>query len=173
MAIRLPLQTIGQFTETNELGTNSVAGGIAHPFQLPLDTDNVVVKFTSSMVSGGASAIFQTSDDGGVTYYDVARTSIVSNAGATTGTAQWLSIPVLGYGMTGMSSVVATGSIIGFGATIGAAAASSLGSRQMSGLPILGIQNRVFIVLSGNTTSATSNVIVTTVSANNVSASHN
>lgn len=168
MAIRIPTN-IATFNDDTEVGAGSVAGMVQHPFQLPLDTDNVVVKFTASVAGAGVSATFQTSDDGGTTYYDVARTSIVSNANNTT--AQWLSIPVIGYGVRS-SSVVATGSVISGGA-IGSAAASTLSAGATSGLPILGIQNRVGITITGNVTVAASNSIRTTIEANNVSASHN
>ncbi len=146
MAIRLPLQGIGQFTESNELGAGSIAGGIAHPFILPLDTDNIVVKFTASVV---------------------ARSSIVSNGAVP----QWLSATTQSNGIR-TASVVATGSVVA-GAGIGSSAASTISQGQVSGLPLLGAQNRVFVVITGNVTSAASNSIVTTVSANNVSASHN
>ena len=46
MAIRLPLQGVLSAIGGNETGAGSVAGGIAYPFQIPQDTDNVVVKFT-------------------------------------------------------------------------------------------------------------------------------
>lgn len=170
MALRFPLQTIASFTDSNEVGAGSVAGGVAHAFQLPMDIDGVVVKFTASAV-GGYSATFQTSDDGGTTYYDVARTSVVSNANGTT--AEWLAIPTatIGAGPTS-TSVVATGSVQSFQTTIGNAAASTLSQKTFSGLPILGIQNRIFLRLTGNITSAASNSAVTTVYANSQSANH-
>lgn len=127
--------------DAGQTGATSVAGGVAFPFQLPQDTDNVVVKLTASVIAGGVSATFQTSDDGGTTYYDVARTSIVSNANNTT--AEWLSIPVVGAGMATGVNGFPTASILTVG--IGSAGASTLGVRQVSGLPILGIQNRVFL----------------------------
>ena len=152
--------------ETNtDDGTASVAGGYAYPFKLPQDTDNVVVKFTPSVTAGGMSAIFQTSDDGGTTYYDVARTSIASNSG-TTGTsgmnAQWLTIPVVGGTQRNVvtGSLIAAGSLIGYVASGGAAAASTLTSGQASGLPIMGLQNRVFLVTTGNATANSSRVRV-------------
>jgi hypothetical protein len=166
MAIRIAQNVIQSFTGGNELGAGSVAGGIAYPFQIPQDTDNVTVKFTSSVV-GAYSAVFQTSDDGGTTYYDVARTSIVSNANNTT--AEWLSIPTLGAGM-GLSATAAAGSSSVVGATTGSAAASTLGSRQYNGLPILGIQNRIFVRITGNVTSAASNAYNAQVRVNNQSA---
>lgn len=144
MAIRLPLQGVLDRDDAGQTGATSVAGGVAYPFQLPQDTDNVVVKLTASVIAGGVSAVFQTSDDGGVTYYDVARTSIVSNANNTT--AEWLSIPVIGVGAGNVAtSVVATGSVVSFNTTTGSAGASTLGQKAATGLPILGIQNRIFL----------------------------
>ena len=138
MSIRLPLQTVLDYNDSGNVGAGSVAGGVGKTFNLPQDTDNVVLKFRASVAGGGASAVFQTSDDGGSTWYDVARTSVVSNANNTT--AEWLSIPVIGTGVTASRPV--TGSVSG---TIGSAAASTLGSNQYSGLPILGPMNRVFL----------------------------
>lgn len=147
----------------NELGAGSVAGGIAYPFFLPQDTDNVVMKFTASVVAGGYSATFQTSDDGGLTFYDVARSSVVTNANNTT--AEWASIPTIGTGVNPqVISTVNGGSVLG--GTTGSSAASTLGSRQVSGLPILGPQNRVFIRITGNVTSAASNAYVASVKIN-------
>lgn len=147
MSIRIPLTGVIDVNDAGQTGATSVAGGVAFPFQLPQDTDNIVVKLTASVIAGGVSATFQTSDDGGVTYYDVARTSIVSNANNVT--AEWLSIPVVGAGMaTGVNQL---NSILSVGT--GAAAASTLGQRQVSGLPILGIQNRVFLRYTSAVTS--------------------
>ena len=146
MAIRLPLQTVLDYNNTVEQGGGpaSVAGGLSKTFFLPQDTDNVVVKFQTSILAGGASAVLQTTDDGGSTWYDVARTSIVSNANSAT--AEWLSVPVIGFGVTNVvASVVATGSVISAAFTPGSAAASTLGQKAVSGLPILGQQGRVFI----------------------------
>lgn len=162
MSIRLPLQGILSAVGGNELGAGSVAGGIAYPFVIPQDTDNVVVKFTASVV-GAYSTTFQTSDDGGVTYYDVARSSIVSNANNTT--AEWMSIPVISQGVNPqVISTVNGGSVLG--GTTGSSAASTLGNRQVSGLPILGPQNRLFVRITGNVTSAAANAYTATVSVN-------
>jgi len=172
MAIRLPLKTVDTFTDSNDTGTGSVAGGIPHVVTIPQDCDNVVVKMTASVSGTGVSAVFQTTDDGGTTYYDVARTSIVSNANGTT--AQWLNIPVSGQGFR--SAVQAQTSVAGstnVGVmlnTIGSAAASSLGQYQASGLPLLSPQARVFIIINGNVTSAASNSVVTKVMVNSQSA---
>ena len=162
MSIRLPV--LGVLDVTHTAQGNSVAGGWAYPFKLPQDVDNVVVKMTPSVTAGGVSVIFQTSDDGGTTYYDVARTSIASNSGATAvagANAQWLSIPVIG----GRPRTVQTASLIAAGSLLtavfnGAAGASTLASGESSGLPIMGLQNRVFLITTGNATANSSRVKV-------------
>lgn len=141
MAIRLPLTTVLDFNDAGQTGATSVAGGVAKPFLLPQDTDNVVVKLTASVIAGAVSATFQTSDDGGSTWYDVARTSVVSNANNTT--AQFLSIPVVGAGVR-TAATFSGASIISAG--IGSAAASTLAQGQVSGLPIMGVNNRIFLI---------------------------
>lgn len=157
MSIRLPLQTVLDYNDVNNVGAGSVAGGVAKTFFIPQDTDNVTVKLTASIIGGGVSAVFQTSDDGGTTFYDVARTSVVSNANTTT--AQFLSIPVIGVGVR---TTTVSGTIPSVGgqaaasiySATGSAAASSLGQLEVSGLPIMGQLNRVFLrytaAVSGN-----------------------
>lgn len=167
MSIRIPIQNFS-FVAANELGAGSVAGGLAYQFNLPQDTDNVAVKFLASVAGAGYSATFQTSDDGGTTWYDVQRTSIVSNANNTT--AEWLNIPTINDGVHNFSSVVAVGSVITVSRTIGSSAASTLGVQEVSGLPILGIANRVFVRITGNVTSAAANSYTIQVKANQQSA---
>lgn len=154
MSIRIPTQTVLTAIDTGDLGASSVAGIVSFPFLIPQDTDNVVVKLTASISGGGVSAVFQTSDDGGTTYYDVQRTSIVSNANATT--AEWLSVPVIspGVGTLTVPSLIASGSIIAMNTTVGRAGGSTLGSRQVSGLPIMGTANRIALIYSGNITAS-------------------
>lgn len=158
MAIRIPSQGIKRFT-TTDVGAASVAGGVPFPFQLPQDTDNVVMKMTASVVGGTVSATFQTSDDGGTTYYDVARTPAVAVANNTV--ANWVTVPTISGGYKTIP-----GSVVG-GVT-GSAAASTLAANSTSGLPILGIQNRVFVQYTGNLT--TNDGVVVTILANNQSA---
>lgn len=166
MAIRLPLRTVGQFVAAaSETGASSATGGISYPVTLPQDTDNIVVKFTASVV-GAYSAVLQTTDDGGTTWYDVARTSIVSNA--NNNTAAWLSVPVNGAGVaTGQTYPVAA-CIVSSG--IRQTAASTLAGGQVSGLPILSQQARVFVVITGNITDAASNTYTAEVKVNSQSA---
>lgn len=158
MAIRLPLTGVLDVTQTDQGPGSLLLGGWAYPFKLPQDTDNIVVKFTPSVVGGGASATFQTSDDGGNTYYDVARTSVAS-ANAVGQDPEWLSIPVISAGINPIViSNAQTGSVLG--GSIGSPAASTIGSRQVSGLPILGLQNRIFIQTVGNATTVSARVQV-------------
>ncbi len=156
MAIRLPLKVVETFTDSNDTGTGSTAGMINHPFLLPQDTDNVVVKVTASVSGTGVSAVLQTSDDGGTTYYDIGRTSIVSNANGTT--AQWLAVGTTTPGFR--SAVQGQNSVAG----------ATLGQSEMSGLPILGRQGRVGIIIDGDVTSAAANEVVTKVMVNQQSA---
>ena len=129
---------------------------MAHTFDLPQDTAGIVVKFTASVLAGAVSATLQTTDDGGTTWYDVARTSIVSNANNAV-TAEWLTVPVAGTGFN--SQVVAQNSVVGTTNvaialnTIGSAGASTLGSKQVSGLPILSQRGRIFLRYTSAVTS--------------------
>lgn len=166
MAIRLPLKNIGTFTAAaNEIGGGSTAGVIAYPITLPQDTDGVVVKFTASVVSGGYSAVLQTTDDGGTTWYDVGRTSVVSNANNTN--AEWLNAPVAGNGV-GTAAVQTTASV--YTASIGRAAASALGGNRMSGLPILSQTARIAVRITGDITDAAANTYTAQVLVNSQSA---
>lgn len=149
MSIRIPGQVILQTTLT-DTGTASVAGGVPIPFQIPQDLDSLTVKVIASVVGAGASVVLQTSDDGGTTYYDISRTSIVSN-----GIPQWIVGSTIVDGQR--TGVIQAGSVITAG--IGSAQASTLGSQQVSGLPLLGIQNRLFVIYTGNIT--TSSIVAT------------
>ncbi len=159
MSIRIPLTTVLDVTQTDQ-GPGSVAGGWAYPFKVPQDVDNVVMKVTPSVTAGGVSVIFQTSDDGGSNYYDVARTSIASSNGLGAA-VQWVSIPVIG----GAPRTVTTASLVAAGSLLttvfnGAASASTLTSGQNSGLPLLGLQNRAFLISTGNATAISARIEV-------------
>ena len=157
MGIRLPLtQVLAYTTGLVATGPASVSGGVAVPFTVPQDTDNIVVKFSASILAGGASATLQTTDDGGTTWWDVARTSIVSNANSVY-SAEWITAPVIGQQFPS-SSIVATGSVSGF-TTIGRAGASTLGGRSSSGLPILSQYNRIFLQYTAAVTSILSQAV--------------
>lgn len=164
MAIRLPLQTVLSATNNDEVGAGSVGGGVPITFTIPQDTDNIVVKFQASTVGGAVSAQVQTTDDGGTTWFALGRTSVISNANGDN--AQWLSIPVMGFGV-GTSSLVAVGSVQS-GYTIGSAQPSTLSTTgDMSGLPVLSQQGRIIIQIVGNLSSSS---ILTQVKVNSQSA---
>lgn len=163
MSIRLPLTTVLSSNNNDEVGAGSVNGVVAiSPFTIPQDTDNVTVKLTATVAGGGVSAQLQTTDDGGTTWFGVARTSIVS--AATGDKPEWLSVPVIGFGLRS-SSVVATGSVIA-GAGIGSAAPSTLSSGSYSGLPLLSPTARIVLQLQAGITSSS---ILTQVKVNNQS----
>ncbi len=159
MGIRLPLQTILDYKEVdgNTAGASSVAGGTPKNFFVPQDSDNIVIKVMASVSGGGYSAILQTTDDGGTTWYDMARTSIVSNTGLPAGglqNAEIMSVPVAGFSAGRVvSSLIAPGSIVGVSGSSGyKSAASTLASGTLSGIPLLGSLNRVFLVSTGTIT---------------------
>lgn len=160
MAIRLPLKVVLSSDNSTEVGAGSLIGGVAIPVTIPQDTDNVVVKFQAQMAGGGASAVFQTTDDGGTTWFDVARTSVVSSA--TGVLAEWLSIPVISSGsrINNVASSVLS--------TIKQAPPSTLGANQYSGMPLLSQQARVFLILQAGVSAST--VLLTEVKVNSQSA---
>jgi hypothetical protein len=169
MSIRLPLKNVGTFTAAaSEVGAGSTAGGFAHLVTLPQDTDNVVVKLTASVVAaaGGYSATLQTTDDGGTTWYDVSRTSVVTNANTTT--AVWSLGTVQGGGMATAQNGFPTASILTVG--IRSTAASTLAANQISGLPILSQQARAFVRITGDITDAAANTYTVQVLVNSQSA---
>lgn len=171
MSIRLPLRTVISQSNASEVGAGSVGGGVPIPFVIPQDTDNIVVKFQASTVGGAVSAQLQTTDDGGTTWYGVARTSAVSNANGVT--AQWLSVPVVGFGNRTFVGSGVIGSVGGTGSastmgTIGNASPSTIGILQQSGLPILSQQARIILQITGDLTASA--VLLTEVKVNSQSA---
>jgi hypothetical protein len=162
MAIRLPLKVVLSSDNSTELGAGSVSGAVPLSVTLPQDTDNVVVKFQASTVGGGVSAVFQTTDDGGATWFDVARTSIISNGVGQT--SEWLSVPVVSSGSRPNN---VTSSVL---STIKKAGSLTVGANQYTGMPILSQSARVAIVITGDLTSAASNLITTEVKVNSQSA---
>jgi len=157
MAIRLPLKTVLDVNNTaiNATGPASTSGGVANAFDLPQDTANVVVKLTASVMDGGVSALLQTTDDGGTTWYDLAETSIVSNA--TNAAAEWLSVPVAGLGVSTTANAVASAGTWTFPGSVlsatGSASANTIGQKTVSGLPILSQRGRVFLKYTAAVTS--------------------
>jgi len=144
MAIRLPLQTVGDFQDNGNIGAASVAGGIPHVFNIPQDTDSLIVKVTGSVAGAGVSVVLQTTDDGGNTWYDVGRTSVISNTGGdqnATFTAGFVNAGGISTAINGFpaNSVLSVG--------IANTAASTLGANQVSGLPLLSPLARTFTIV--------------------------
>jgi len=182
MSIRLPLQTVLDVQNNGLIGAASTNGGIANTFLLPQDCDNIVVKMTASVDGAGVSTVLQTSDDGGTTWYDVGRTSIVSNA--NTQNAEWLSCPVIGIGVkttsgvafTVTSSVIVPDSVFSTSSSGTPAAsiyqaigrATSVAAGAVTGLPILGRHARTFLKIESavaTVCSVTTKVMVNSQSA--------
>ena len=154
--IRLPLQNVLDVNNVaiNATGPASTAGGVANTFILPQDCDNVVLKLEASVLAGGVSATLQTSDNGGATWYDVARTSIVSNTGGSV-LAEWLNIPVGGFGFRPTQGVasVGTGTAVSVLSVTGSAGASTLAQKDFSGLGMMSQYGRVFLRYTSAVTS--------------------
>jgi len=153
MSIRKPIKILS-YSDAADVGAGSVAGMTTKTFNLPQDTDALTMKFQASLVGTSASVTFQTTDDGGTTWYDVARTKVVTVNNNTT--ADWTYIPVLGPGqrtfVNTASSTTSGQTAASIGGTIGSAAASSLGAGQYSGLPVLDTFARIGVIFTGNVT---------------------
>jgi hypothetical protein len=162
MSIRLPLKVVLSSDNSTELGAGSVSGAVPLAVTLPQDTDNIVVKFQASVAGGAVSAVFQTTDDGGTTWFDVARTSVVSNAVGQN--SEWLSVPVISSGSRPNN---VTSSVL---STIKKAGSLTVGSNQYTGMPILSPNARIALVITGDLTSAASNLLTTEVKVNSQSA---
>lgn len=164
MGIRFPLKTVLDVQNNGAIGAASTAGGIAHRFTIPQDTDNIVVKLTASTAGAGVSTVLQTTDDGGTTWYDVARTSVVSDGANST----WVIGQVVGGGVATAINGFPTNSVLSTG--IRNTAASTLAQNQISGLPILSQTARVFHRIEAAVTAVTSvrvQVMVNSESQNN------
>lgn len=145
MALNNPTRTILDQTNTS-LGAGSVAGQFTYDFDVPTDVTTIAVRWRPSVITGHMSATLQTSPDGGNTYYDVARTSVMSVAYDYN--AQWLVGSSIAPGVR--TAVIQSASVVSAG--IGQAGASTLGSQQVSGLPLLGQANRIALIMGGGVT---------------------
>lgn len=154
--IRLPLTNVLDVNNSTVRATGpaSTAGGVANTFTLPQDCDTVVVKLEASVLAGGVSATLQTTDNGGNTWYDVARTSIVSNTGGSV-LAEWLNYPIAGLGFRNTNGIasVGTGTAVSILSTPGSAGASTLSQKEFTGLPIMSQQGRIFLRYTAAVTS--------------------
>lgn len=152
MAIRLPQQLV-EFNDIGAIGAQSVAGGIPHVFSIPQDTDAITVKVTGSVAGAGVSVVLQTTDDGGTTWYDVGRTSVITNT-AGNANATWTAGFVAAGGMATAINAFPASSILSVG--IANTSASTLAANQVSGLPLLSQLARTFTIVGAAATGVAS-----------------
>lgn len=153
MGIRFPLTTILDYNDSGNTGATSV---VSQTFRIPQDADNIVIKVPVTSINGTSpiAAIYvQTTDDGGTTWYDMARLPDVTQTAITNANALWASVPVCGYGVR--TTQAPTVSVLGGGAgasvlsITGNASMRSLAPQTQSGLPVLGPLNRIQISYAG------------------------
>lgn len=160
MSIRIPIQTVLDYTDTGT-GATSV---VSKTFTIPQDADNITLKVPVASISGTAPQVdiyLQTSDDGGTTFYDQARirlpqTVVSSTISIANASAQWFSTPVLGLGASQSSVVTGNASVRG------------LAANTYSGLPVMGQIGQIQIAYSG--TISTNNNVQVQVKVNSQSA---
>lgn len=140
----------------------AITGTVLYPFTVPQDLQSVAVKvFLNSTwnASGSALVYFQTSEDGGTTWRDMAVISIGAATIAATmnnQNAQFFTIAVAGHTDRGAANFV--GSVAASTLSAGTPAASAVG--VTSGLPILGTANRVQITYANTITTGGINVVI-------------
>lgn len=163
MAIRLPLSTVldKTFSSTSP-GADSVAGVVTQNFFLPQDLDGAVMKIYRASVSGtgNISVLWQTTDDGGVNWFDVARSPLVNGntmpSSISAANPIWVPVPVVSSGArstsTGTSSTTTGTTQLSVLGVTGFASSSTLTAGTLSGLPILAPLNRVALIYTGTIT---------------------
>lgn len=159
MALASPSASSRAILGVTDLAT---AGTILYPFTVPQDAQSIAAKvFLNSTwnASGSALVYFQTSEDGGTTWRDMAVISIGAATIAATmnnQNAQWLTIALAASTDKGASNWV--GSVAASTLSAGTPAASAVG--VTSGLPVLGTANRVQITYANTITTGGINVFV-------------
>jgi len=153
MSIRKPLLTVLDYNDSGNTGATSV---VSQTFFVPQDADNIIVKVPVTSINGTsplAAIYLQTTDDGGTTWYDIARLPDVTQTAITNANALFMNANVNGLGVrTTLGSQV---SVLGGGpggsilSVTGNASMRSLGPQTMSGLPIMGPLNRIQISYAG------------------------
>lgn len=153
MSIRKPLLTVLDYNDSGNTGLTSV---VSQNFFVPQDADNILVKVPVTSINGTsplAAIYLQTTDDGGTTWYDIARLPDVTQTAITNANALWMNANVNGLGVR--TTVNPTTSLLGGGmpgsvlSVTGNASMRSLAAQTMSGLPIMGSLNRIQISYAG------------------------
>lgn len=135
---------------------SSIASAVtdATTVQLPQDTDAITVAVSSSVFGlTTLQAFFQTTPDGGTTWFDLGSTPVITGTtGPTTVTAA--QAPYIAHfdsvgarGFENSPSVVAVGSIVNKG--INQVSSSAIGAGAYSGVPLLSRLFRVFLKATG------------------------
>ena len=153
MGIRFPLTTVLDYNDSGNVGATSV---VSQTFKIPQDADNIIVKIPVTSINGTnpvAAVYVQTTDDGGTTWYDMARLPDVTQTAVTNANALFASIPVNGYGVRTtlgpQVSVLGGGNGSSILSITGNASMRSLGAQCQSGLPVLGPLGRIQISYAG------------------------
>lgn len=153
MGIRLPLTTVLDYNDSGNTGATSV---VSQTFLVPQDAENIIVKVPVSSINGTnplAAIYLQTTDDGGTTWYDVARLPDVTQTAITNANALWMNANVNGLGIRTTQgpqvSVLGGGAGSSILSVTGNASMRSLAAQSMSGLPIMGPLNRIQISYAG------------------------
>lgn len=150
MSIRLPQQVV--FSQDLSISSGTSATNVT----LPQDTDNITaVVWCTTMGATTDDVYFQTSYDGGSTWYDMANTQFA--AAVTQANARILNF-------SGTAARARTNPLTG--STIGTAAAASTLTNNYTGVPLLGPLMRVYHLIGGSGAS----VINVRLIANNQSA---
>ncbi len=153
MGIRFPLTTVLDYNDSGNTGATSV---VSQTFRVPQDADNIIVKVPVTSINGTsplAAIYLQTTDDGGTTWYDIARLPDVTQTAITNASALWMNANVNGLGVRTTRATQV--SVLGGGnggsilAITGNASMRSLDAGTISGLPIMGPLNRIQISYAG------------------------
>jgi len=153
MGIRFPLTTVLDYNDSGNTGATSV---VSATFKIPQDADNIVVKVPVSSINGTnpvAAIYVQTTDDGGTTWYDMARLPDVTQTAVTNANALWASIPVVGFGVRTTQgpqvSVLGGGPGSSILSITGNASMRGTAAQSQTGLPVLGPLGRIQISYAG------------------------
>ncbi len=134
MSIRFPQQVVKSLTLTTSTGVGTEI------VTLPQDTDNVTIfAWCPTLGATSSDLFFQTSYDGGTTWYDMANTQFLATV--TQANARILTFSTI----TGKSK---TGAVTG--SNIGNAAPSSTLTNNYTGLNLMGQVMRVYNAIGGS-----------------------
>lgn len=138
--LRQPLLNLATSTLTT---VNSQSDTFVFPFQ---DFDGIIAKLTMTTLTntGSYTVYFQTTDDGGTTWYDMQASTVINSASTmTNAAAQWFTIPVNPTYFVNKATL-----------SDGTLAAAS------SGIPLLSNQLRVKWAVTGTITTVSGKVVL-------------